>query len=155
MTSGKEQKPEDGIVERVIELAEKKYNCSQIIIKLALEKEGKENPDLVRSVSGLGDGCGLLNETCGLMTGAACMLAWYAGKESGDEAPSEMLLPMLQDLGNWFEEEIQGQFKSTRCRDIAGKMVGTSAGMQICGRLLLRTYAKSNEILEAYGFKQN
>jgi len=140
-------------VARVIELAQKNYNCSQILAKLALEREGMENPDLVRSMAGLGDGCGQLSETCGLLTGAACMLSWYAGRESGNEVASEMLLPMLQDLGSWFEEEIQGHYSSTRCKDIVGDAVGTPEHQMICGRLLLKTYAKTNEILEAYEFR--
>ena len=36
------------MVTRMIELAENKYNCSQIMMILALEQDGKENPGLVR-----------------------------------------------------------------------------------------------------------
>jgi C_GCAxxG_C_C family probable redox protein len=152
MTTGKKQKQNDAIMERMVELAENNYNCSQIIMKLALEREGKENSDIIRAMYGLGDGCGFFNETCGLLTGSACLLSWYAGKGSEDEEESEKLLPMLQDLGDWFEEEIKGKFRSTRCKDIVGDIVGTPEGKQICGCLLLETYAKVNEILESYGF---
>ena len=61
----------DELVNRMIQLAENKYNCSQIMMVLALEQEGRQNPDLVRAMSGLGDGCGFFQETCGIMTGAA------------------------------------------------------------------------------------
>ena len=65
------------MVSRMIELAENKYNCSQIMMILALEQEDRENPGLVRAMSGLGDGCGFFQETCGIMTGAASILAWH------------------------------------------------------------------------------
>jgi hypothetical protein len=154
MTYNKSQQRQlDELIVRVIELAERNYKCSQILIKLALEGEGKSNPDLIRSMAGLGDGCGFQNETCGLVTGAACLLAWYSRKDSDDEIPSETLLLMLQDLDQWFENEIGGNFKSTRCKDIVGELSVTQEGKLICGRLLLATHSKSNDILMSHGFK--
>ena len=64
----------------MIDLAEKKYNCSQIIMDLFLEQEQKENPGLMRAMSGLGDGCGFFHETCGVMTGAASVFGLYANR---------------------------------------------------------------------------
>jgi hypothetical protein len=57
-----QQKSADEIVNRMIQLAENKYNCSQIMMVLALEQEGSENPELVRAMSGLGDGCGFFKD---------------------------------------------------------------------------------------------
>jgi len=142
----------DEIINRMIQLAESKYNCSQIMMSLALEAEDHENPGLVRAMSGLGDGCGFFNETCGVMTSAASVLAWYGGKGSENEVESEKLLPMLQDLGEWFRQKTASSYKGTRCKDIAGDLVGTSAGKQICGALIFETYNKVNEILRSYGF---
>ena len=142
----------DEIINRMIELAGSKYNCSQIMMILTLEHEDYENPGLVRAMSGLGDGCGFFNETCGVMTGAASLLTWYGGKGSDNEAESDKLLPMLQDLGEWFRQKTASKFKGTSCKDIAGDLVGTSAGKQICGELIFDTHKKVNEILSAYGF---
>ena len=145
-------KSADEVVIRIMELAEKNYNCSQIIMILALQQEGKENPGLVRAMSGLGDGCGFFNETCGVMTGGASILAWYAGKGTDTEEESEKLLPMLQDLGDWFQQEIGATYNGTRCKDIAGDLVGTSEVKQICGGIIFQTYKKVNEILESNNF---
>ena len=131
----------------MIQLADKNYNCSQILMTLALDQEGKENPDLIRAVSGLGDGCGFFKETCGIMTGAACLLSWYAGKGSDSEEESEKLLPMLQEFGDWFQQEVSDKYKGTRCQDIVGDQVGTQEGKQICGRIIFKTFIKVNEIL--------
>ena len=146
------QRSTEDIINRMIELAENNYNCSQILMFLALDQKGKENADLVRAMSGLGDGCGFFKETCGIMTGAACLIAWYAGKGSDSEVESEKLLPMLQDLGDWFEEQIGDTYNGTRCKDIVGDLVGTPEGKQICGAVLFQTFEKVNEILQENEF---
>lgn len=147
-----QQKSADEMVSRMIELAEKKYNCSQIMMILALEQEGRENPDLVRAMSGLGDGCGFFQETCGIMTGAAGILAWHAGKGADDEEESEKLLPMLEELGDWFRQNIAAKYSGTKCKEIVGDRVGTDDGKQICGSIIFQTYGKVNEILAGNGF---
>jgi hypothetical protein len=148
-----QQKTADEIVNRMIQLAEKNYNCSQIMMILALEQEGKENPGLVRAMSGLGDGCGFFKETCGIMTGAASILAWHAGKGADDEEESAKLLPMLEDLGDWFQQEIGAKYAGTRCNEIVGDLVGTDDGKQICGTIIFQTFGKVNEILASNDFK--
>ena len=140
------------ITKRMIYLANKNFKCSQIIMLLALEQERKENPDLIRAISGLGDGCGFAKETCGILTGSACVLALYAGKGNEQEEQNEKLLPMLQELGDWFENYIEERYNSTKCNDIVGDQVGTTKGKKICGNLLHQTYNKTNEILQSYGF---
>ena len=152
MTAERKHRTTDEIVMQMIELAEKNYNCSQIMMILALQREGKENPGLVRAMSGLGDGCGFFNETCGIMTGAASLLGWYAGKGADGEEESEKLLPMLQDLDDWFQQEIGAKYSGTRCKDIAGELVGTPECKQICGGIIFQTYTKLDEILAANGF---
>ena len=146
-------KTPDEMVTRMIELAENKYNCSQIMMILALEQENRENPDLVRAMSGLGDGCGFFKETCGIMTGAASILAWHAGKGADDEKESEKLLPMLEELGDWFQQDIGANYAGTRCREIVGDLVGTDDGKQICGSIIFQTFGKVNEILAENGFR--
>lgn len=141
----------DEVVMRMMELAEKQYNCSQIIMTLFLDQEKKEAPDLMRAMAGLGDGCGFFRETCGIMTGGASVLALYGGKGADNETESHHLLPMLEDLGDWFRRETGKRYHGTRCRDIAGDQVGTPEAKQICGGLIFQTYFKINEILNAYG----
>lgn len=145
-------KTQHEIATRMIELAGKNYNCSQIMMITALDEAGKNNPDLVRSYSGLADGCGFFNETCGAMTSAAGIIALHAARGDDNEAESVHLLPMLQELSDWFQKEIGGKFNGTRCRDIAGDLVGTPEVKQICGGVVFETYNKVNDILKSYGF---
>ncbi|MBL6993907.1 DVU_1555 family C-GCAxxG-C-C protein [Desulfobacula sp.] len=148
----KKKQSHDEIINRMIQLAENKYNCSQIMMVLALEQKDHDNADLVRAMSGIGDGCGFFSETCGVMTSAASLLAWYGGKGSDSESESDTLLPMLQDLGDWFRQKTASNYKGTRCKDIVGDKVGTPAGKHICGGLIFETYNKVNDILRSYGF---
>ncbi len=148
----KPKQPDEEIINRMMQLADKKYNCGQIMTILSLEKVGHNNAGLVRAMSGLGDGCGFFNETCGVMTSAASLLAWYGGKGSENETESDMLLPMLQDLGDWFQQKTDLNSKGTRCKDIVGDKVGTPEGKEICGGLIFETYNKVNDILRTYGF---
>ena len=147
-----QQRSADQLVNRMTQLAENKYNCSQIMMVLALEQEGRENPELVRAMSGLGDGCGFFKETCGIMTGAASILAWHAGKGADGEEESEKLLPMLEELGDWFRQDIGAKYAGTRCNEIVGDLVGTDAGKQICGSIIFQTFGKVNEILASNDF---
>ncbi len=146
------EKTDDEIVERMIELAEKKYNCSQIMMMLSLDREGKEKPELVRAMSGLGDGCGFFDETCGIMTSGASVLSLYGGKGMDIEEESEKLLLMLQEYGDWFQNEIGKTYNGTKCRDIAGDLIGTPDVKEICGGIIFQANAKMKEIISAYGF---
>ncbi len=152
MAEKKQPKTAEHIIARMIALADKKFNCSQILLILALEQEGKEIPDLVRAMAGLGDGCGFFEETCGTLTGAACLMAWYGGKGAADEKESPQLLPMLQELGDWFQTEVGQKYNGTRCKEIVGDRVGTPEGKQICGGIIFQTYQKVNQTLTDYGF---
>jgi hypothetical protein len=67
------------------------------------------------------------------MTAAAAILSWYTGKGADSETESEKLLPMLEDLGDWFQQEIVAIHQGIRCKDIVGDLVGTDDGKQICG----------------------
>ncbi len=148
----KMKRSKDEIKNRMIQFTGQKFNCSQIIMSFALEQENEKNPGLIRAMSGLGIGCGFSKETCGVMTGAASLLAWYGGKGSDGEVESEKLLPMLQELGEWFQQKTSAKYKGTRCKDIVGDQVGTPVGKQICGGLIFEAYTKVNEILTTNGF---
>ena len=111
---------------RMLQLSQKGYGCSQILIRLFLEARGEDNPALVRSMAGLAYGCGGGRATCGTLTGACCALALYAGKGQDDETGSERLLLMLQELTDWFEEQVGRPHGGIACETIVG--VGRPGG---------------------------
>jgi len=141
----------DDTMIRMMRLAQKGYTCSQILILLALEARGEQNPVLVRAAAGLAYGCGTGKASCGVLTGGSCVIALFAGKGSDEEQESEKFMMMLQDLSDWFSEHVVGQYGGIECQAIVGEE-GPAAARQKCGAILAETYAKFMEILISNGF---
>ena len=141
----------DDTMLRMMRLAQKGYTCSQILILLALEAKGEQNPALVRAAAGLAYGCGTGKGSCGVLTGGSCVIALFAGKGSDEEQESEKFMMMLQDLSDWFSERVGGQYGGIECQAIVGEE-GPASARQRCGGILAETYAKVVEILIANGF---
>ncbi|GBC59431.1 hypothetical protein DENIS_0370 [Desulfonema ishimotonii] len=131
---------------RLIELSGKGYCCSQIMLILGLENQGKENPDLVRAMNGLCMGVASSGGTCGVFSGAACLLSLYAGKGADDETENEKLPLMLSALTDWFSETVGGRYGGIQCADIIGE--GAAApDTGRCGEIMTETYGRVLEIL--------
>jgi hypothetical protein len=128
----------------MMELSQKGYHCSQILLSLALEAQGKRDPDLIRAMAGLATGVGEGAGTCGTLTGAACMVALYAGKGQDAETEMDEFRLMLAELWEWFENEVCAQYGGVTCDDI----LRDGAPMkQRCGPIIAATYSKVMEIL--------
>lgn len=136
---------------RVMRLASQGLYCSQIMMALALETAGRSNPELVRSLAGLAFGCGFTRGTCGVLSGAACVLALFAGKAGPGEEESPTLLPMLEELGDWFAGQAGGEGGAVSCEAIMGD-AAARAPQQQCGTLAVSAFGKVLELLTANGF---
>jgi hypothetical protein len=134
---------------RILQLSAQGYGCSQVLMQLALEARGEDNPGLVRAMAGLEYGCGGGRATCGALTAACCVLALYAGGE-GAAGASERLPLMLQDLSDWFEERVAGAHGGNTCEAIVGQE-GPAAARQRCGTIVADTHSRLLEILAANG----
>jgi hypothetical protein len=141
----------DDLMIRMLQLSQKGYGCSQILIRLVLETRGEDNPALVRAMAGLAYGCGAGRATCGTLTGACCALALYAGKGRDGEAANDRLMLMLQELSDWFWGHVGSSHGGIDCEAIVGEG-GPAAARQRCGAIVADTYAKLLEILAANGF---
>ena len=135
----------------MMRLAAKGYVCSQIIVQLGLAARGEENPALVRAMTGLAYGCGGGQASCGALTGGCCLIALYAGKGSDAETESEQLPLMLNELSEWFQARVGGQYGGIICETITGEE-GPAAARQRCGAIVGDTVAKAMEILVIHGF---
>jgi hypothetical protein len=118
-------------------------------MQLALEVQGVENRGLVRATAGLCHGFPEMDGTCGAVTGAACLLAFYGGKGSADEDESDRLPLMLADLASWFKEYSASRFSGITCSDI---VEGGKLDAVICGGLVSECYGKAITILVDNGF---
>ena len=137
---------------RLMALGGKGYNCSQVLIILALEERGGSNPALVRAMAGPAYGCGNNQGACGALTGGSCILGLYGGKGSDNEAASEKLPIMLQELSDWFVERVGGMHGGITCEAIVGN-AGPEASRRTCGTMVAETFEKAMEILTINGFE--
>ncbi|HEY5555951.1 DVU_1555 family C-GCAxxG-C-C protein [Acetobacterium sp.] len=139
---------------RILQLSMGGYCCTQIMLKMALEDEEKENPDLIRAVNGLCNGIGNDQKTCGVIIGGIGILGLYAGKGELREYPKEGYSAMITEYMEWFEES----FGNTDCIDLIGVTKFTDVNsdqsyMVKCGEHLANSYQKIQEILTEHGYE--
>jgi len=149
MKEGVDEEVNDFLM-HLMELSRQGFYCSQILLMLRLEAEGKENPDLVRTLGGLAGGLGFCGKACGALTGGACLIAYYASKGSPEEMADNRLNEMIAELLTWFEEEVGGQYGGTDCSVILdGDMANRSSR---CPKIVEGVYYKAMEILNENGY---
>ncbi len=136
---------------RLMQLAQEGYSCSQIILALGLETAGRENPALIRAMSGLAYGCGTGAGTCGALTAGSVLIGLHAGNGPAGDAGSDRLPLMLEALTTWFSERVGNDHGGIDCRAIVGE-AGPAASRSRCGTIVAETYAEVMEILQANGF---
>ena len=122
------------LFDRVMELSQYGYFCSQILAILMLETTGEENPGLVKAMGGLNGGVGFSQGCCGCMTGGACVISYFTGK----------------GFTQWFEDEMLDAFGGIECRDITKG--NPAKRVQYCPQIIADTFQKCMEILENRGF---
>lgn len=138
------------VLERMRELKAQGFFCSQILIMLGLELQGRENPDLVRAMQGLAGGLGFTGETCGALTGGACLLGLYAGKGQPEEQENLRLNFMIEDLVKWFKAGYGQEYGGIRCDEIlAGNPNNTATR---CPVMVVGTFQKVKDLLIENGF---
>jgi C_GCAxxG_C_C family probable redox protein len=131
---------------RSMELALQGFGCSQVLALLALEKQGKTNPDLVRAMSGLHGGLGWTGKICGALSGGCCALALRLGRGAPEEAEDADLKPMIRCLVEWFEQEFGKRYGGIDCSAI---LAGDPRnGLSRCPEIVNAVHAKVQELLD-------
>lgn len=134
----------------MIELGGKGFYCSQILLFMGLEAQRKENPDLIRTVAGLAGGLGFTGDTCGSLSGGACLLGLYAGRGSEDQTEDPRLNKMIGELVEWFSEEYGKLYGGIRCDTILDN--NPLSRKTRCPSLVLGVYEKVKTLLLENGF---
>lgn len=135
---------------RMLKLAGQGFHCSQILLQLGLEAQGKDNPDLVRTMAGLAGGVGFCGDICGALTGGACFLALYAGRGIPDEEEDPRLNVMVNELVEWFTQEFSECYGGIHCREILADDPRNQTSR--CPDLVIKTYEKVKLLLAESGF---
>lgn len=136
------------VADRLTQLKEQGFCCSQMLLLVGLADQGKTDGDLVRAVSGLAAGL-FSGEICGALTGGACLLGLYAGRGAPDDPEDHRLSIMVGELVEWFSQEYGWLFGGIRCDDILGDDVNACSR---CGSIVLGTYTKATTLLAENGF---
>jgi len=137
-------------MDRMRALKQQGFYCSQIILIMGLEMQGKTNPDLVRAMHGLAGGIGFTGDLCGALTGGASLLGLYAGKGMPEQQEDPRLIFMVEDLVKWFKAEYAEQFGGIRCEEI---LAGDSQNqVRRCPVMVAGVFQKVKELLVENGY---
>jgi C_GCAxxG_C_C family probable redox protein len=136
-------------LERMAAFKREGFFCSQILILVALEAQGKENRELVRAMHALSGGLGFTGEVCGALTGGACLLGLYSGRGAVDEEDNPRLNFMVEDLVKWFKGKYVPEYGDIRCESILGPQHDPSTR---CPPIVASTWQKVKELLVENGY---
>jgi C_GCAxxG_C_C family probable redox protein len=141
----------DKLEKEIQSLAYDGFRCSQIMMALALKRQGKEDPNLIRAMGGLIVGVGYSGKICGALTGGTCLVSLYAGRGLSSEKEHPKLWPMTEEFIEWFESEVGENKGIIDCDRILERAGASAPGPEICGPIVLKAYMKASFILEANG----
>jgi hypothetical protein len=137
------------IFDRILELSQQGFFCSQILLIMGMEAEGKSDPELARAVGGLNEGVGYSGDLCGCLTGGCCLLSYYLGKGEAEELEDPEYRAALADFAQWFRDKTEAEYGSAKCAGITGGDVGKR--LEYCPGLIADTYEKCMEMLSERG----
>ena len=129
--------------DRIMELSREGLYCAQIMVQLALDAEGKENPELIEAVRGLCGGFAWSGGPCGALSGGACLLSLLG--RGLDISEREEL---VAEFHRWFAGRT-AQFGGEDCNDITGGDRGNM--FSVCPGMIIDSYEKCVELLAERG----
>lgn len=132
----------DDLTMTILDLHAQGYCCTQVMFILALDMQGKSNPDLVRAIAGLCHGVGFSRDVCGILSGGACLLSLYTAKGTNKEERHPHHAGIQIDFVAWFHQTYGVPNKGIHCADI---MSHHDRGY--CKTMLVDTYRKIMDIL--------
>lgn len=133
-------------LEKIFDYYHDGYQCAQVLLLYALNALEKENADLIRSLGGLNRGLSNYRSVCGCLTGGLCLLSYFAGKGSEEEAMHPEYEEMAAELYDWFKEFNSDTGSSEICLNLLSGDLGQRA--RVCPILISHTFLKCLEILE-------
>ncbi|MGN1142760.1 MAG: DVU_1555 family C-GCAxxG-C-C protein [Oliverpabstia sp.] len=137
------------LFDRMLELSNQGFYCAQILMILALELEGKENPDMIRAMSGLNGGLGFTGQTCGALTGGCCFLGYFMGKGEAEEMEDPNSSAVIGQFVEWFEENIGKMYGGCSCQNI---LEGNPMNkIQRCPQIVEEVFRKCIDLLQKNG----
>lgn len=133
---------------RIAEMLISGLKCSHVLMRLALEAQGRDDPDLVRAMSGLAFGMGQ-GFNCGALSGGCCVIGLAVGRAGEDEVDDPRFAPILDDFTGWFHAAARARFGGIDCADIM--KFDPALKQARCPALIGEVWEKLNAILADHG----
>lgn len=133
---------------RIAEMLLAGLKCSHILMKLTLEAQGRDDPGLVRAMSGLALGMGQ-GFDCGALTAGCCVLGLHAGRAGEDEADDPRFTPLLDEFTGWFHANAHEHFGGIACANIM--RFDPALKQERCPALIGEVWERLNYILVDHG----
>lgn len=123
--------------------------CSQVMMKLAMDLVGDDNPALIRAMSGLTGGMGDAGSACGVLTGGAAAIGYLAGRGEEGDIPHPQYKEIIKKYVDWFRDT----YGTDRCYDIIKG--DKEYSRQVCPGIIEAGYYKMVDLLEEYGILED
>lgn len=134
---------------RLMELSGEGYCCSQAIVQMGLEAQGRSDPVLIRAIGGLCGGMGTGKNVCGALSGAVCFLGLYLGKGGPEEEARPEFPRLTTALVDWFTRQYGHRYGGIDClRLLEGNQANHA---KRCPQIVLESYLKAVELLAQAG----
>ncbi len=135
---------------RMLKLAGQGFHCSQVLLHLGLEAQGKENPDLIRSMAGLAGGVGFCGDICGASNRRGLFLGIVCGPRNSGRGGGPAAQRDGHRTGRMFTQEFSECYGGIHCREILADDPRNQTSR--CPDLVTKTYEKVKLLLVENGF---
>lgn len=139
-----------GDMDRMLELRDQGFYCSQVLAQMAMDLQGREDPALLRAMEGLAGGLGFTGEVCGTLTAGAAVLGLWAGRGHGTDDRDPTLFFMVEDLVKWFKSTYGEPYGGIRCAEILAS--DPNAQVNRCPAMITGTLQRMKELLVENGY---
>jgi C_GCAxxG_C_C family probable redox protein len=113
-------------IEKAVEYFSSGYNCSQSICAAYAPLWGMTEKEALKIATGFGAGMGILQHTCGAVTGAFMVIGLAHGKwKPEDNEAKEKTYALVREFAN----EFMKKHTSIQCLDILGCNISTPEGL--------------------------
>lgn len=136
MSDGSLFQPADDVARRVSALGLAGRCCTQIMVQMALDESGAEDPLMVDAVGALCLGLSA-GRTCGALTGGLLALALRGSA------------PVDSELGRQLVEWFEGENGTLECDELLKG--DPAARLTVCPAIVSRTYEEVTRLLETRG----
>ncbi len=137
-------------LDRMRELKQQGFFCSQILMMLGLELQGKENPDLDASHERPGRWSGFHGRNVRCIDGRRVFTGALCRQRPPAEEDDPRLIFMIEDLVKWFKAGYGQEYGGLRCETILSGVPNGQATR--CPMMVAGTFQKVKELLVENGF---